>query len=51
MYFNNGAKWIRADFHLHTKADQKWFNYAGEEHSFVKNYVQKLKEEKIEIAY
>jgi hypothetical protein len=27
--FPNGAKWVRADFHLHTKADRE-FDYPGE---------------------
>ncbi len=28
--FQNGATWLRADFHLHTKADGE-FSYTGEE--------------------
>jgi len=28
--FQNGSVWLRADFHLHTKAD-KDFTYKGEE--------------------
>ena len=41
--FKNGATWIKADFHLHTKADKE-FAYSGEENSFVKDYVQALKD-------
>nr|WP_227662544.1 hypothetical protein [Listeria monocytogenes] len=44
--FERGTEWIRADFHLHTKADKE-FKYSGEDNSFVSEYVQKLKEEKI----
>lgn len=36
-----GADWVRADFHLHTKADKE-FNYGGEPNDFVKSYVAAL---------
>lgn len=49
MNFEIGAKYIRADFHLHTKSDKE-FIYTGEENDFVKKYVQKLKDEKIQLA-
>ncbi|MEZ4528476.1 MAG: hypothetical protein R2941_21390 [Desulfobacterales bacterium] len=39
--FKNGSTWIRADFHLHTKADRE-FVYSGEENSFVREYVAAL---------
>ena len=32
--FQNGARWLRADFHLHTKADKE-FKYTGAESDFV----------------
>jgi len=47
--FKNGSSWIRADFHLHTKADKE-FIYSGEENSFISLYVDKLKEQKIRLA-
>jgi len=47
--FENGSTWLRADFHLHTKADNE-FVYNGEENSFVTNYIDKLEEQKIRIA-
>jgi len=47
--FKNGSTWIRADFHLHTKADKE-FVYKGEESFFVSEYVNKLSQEKIGIA-
>ena len=37
-----GSTWVRADFHLHTKADKE-FKYTGEENSFVIQYVAALK--------
>ncbi|WP_194768801.1 TrlF family AAA-like ATPase [Tamlana sp. I1] len=47
--FKNGSTWLRADFHLHTKADKE-FVYRGEENSFVSEYVKKLSQENIGIA-
>jgi len=47
--FKNGSAWLRADFHLHTKADKE-FVYRGEDNSFVTDYVNQLSKEKIGIA-
>ena len=47
--FENGSTWLRADFHLHTKADKE-FEYNDDDNSFVTNYVAKLEEQKIRIA-
>ncbi|MCF6183818.1 MAG: hypothetical protein L3J56_04170 [Bacteroidales bacterium] len=47
--FENGSSWLRADFHLHTKADKE-FVYDGEENSFVSSYVEKLDEQQIKVA-
>jgi len=44
--FKNGATWLRADFHLHTKADKE-FSYSGNENDFCRLYVEKLKEQNI----
>ncbi len=49
MDFITGAEWIRADFHLHTKSDTQ-FDYQDAENDFVQKYVQKLKDEKIQLA-
>ena len=40
--FAYGSSWIKADFHLHTKADNE-FEYAGEKNSFISDYVSGLK--------
>ncbi len=40
--FTHGSAWVRADFHLHTRADKE-FQYAGEENRFVAEYVEGLK--------
>lgn len=47
--FKNGSIWLRADFHLHTKADKE-FVYRGEDNFFVSDYVNKLSQEKIGIG-
>lgn len=41
-FFPNGSAWVRADFHLHTKADKE-FVYPGEQNAFVATYVAALK--------
>lgn len=47
--FENGATWIRADFHLHTKADKE-FLYTGIENDFCRLYIEKLKEQNINVG-
>ncbi|MBN1186507.1 MAG: hypothetical protein JXB49_29800 [Bacteroidales bacterium] len=47
--FTYGSIWLKADFHLHTRAD-KQFSYTGEDNSFLNNYVEKLKQESINIG-
>ncbi|HCB4242112.1 TPA: AAA family ATPase, partial [Listeria monocytogenes] len=44
--FKCGTEWIRADFHLHTKADKE-FSYSGDDDRFISDYVDKLKKESI----
>lgn len=47
--FRYGSTWLRADFHLHTKADKE-FIYTGQENDFVKLYVDKLIEQNIGVG-
>ena len=47
--FVYGSAWLRADFHLHTKADKE-FTYEGEENLFVTRFVEKLKQANIGIG-
>ena len=47
--FSQGSIWIRADFHLHTRADRE-FNYTGEDNFYYSNYIQALKEAEIGIG-
>jgi chromosome segregation protein len=39
--FEHGAQWVRADFHLHTRADKE-FRYVGESNRFVSSYIDAL---------
>lgn len=48
-FFNNGMKWLRADFHLHTKADKE-FKYSGIESEFNGHYIDRLVAEGISIG-
>ena len=47
--FINGATWLRADFHLHTKADKE-FKYSDDENQYYKKYIEALKEKDIYIG-
>lgn len=47
--FINGSTWLRADFHLHTKAD-KAFVYSGLDNDFVKLYVEQIVAQNIGIG-
>ena len=47
--FQNGTTWLRADFHLHTKADKE-FPYSSDENDFTRAYVDKLVEKDIRVG-
>lgn len=47
--FKNGATWLRADFHLHTKSDKE-FDYKGDDNDFCRLYVEQLKQQNIGIG-
>jgi len=47
--FKHGSTWLRADFHLHTRADKE-FTYKGEDNSYVTEYVTGLKAADIQIG-
>ncbi len=47
--FENGSTWLRADFHLHTNADNE-FTYDGDSEFYISHYVNKLHQESISIA-
>lgn len=48
--FENGATWLRADFHLHTKADNEFDKNGFNENDFCRLYIEKLKEQNINIG-
>ena len=54
--FERGAEWVRADFHLHTIKDPGQSRaafraeYARRENDFAKDWIAKLKSEKIRVA-
>ena len=47
--FQNGATWLRADFHLHTKTDRS-FIYSGDENYYFSTYVDALASADIRIG-
>lgn len=49
LLFENGATWLRADFHLHTIKDKE-FKFDGNPNDFFNQYVERLQVEKINIG-
>lgn len=47
--FKNGSAWMRADFHLHTKADRE-FSYKSKDSEFNSAYIEALKKADIRIG-
>lgn len=47
--FENGATWVRADFHLHTRADNA-FVYKDDTNFFATKYIEQLKKEEIQVG-
>ncbi len=47
--FERGSTWLRADFHLHTKADRE-FHYSGDEDYYFSDYVERLKDTEIRVG-
>lgn len=47
--FSEGSQWVRADFHLHTKADKE-FIFSGKENEFVSQYIEALKNSDIRLG-
>ena len=48
-YFEHGSRWVRADFHLHTRQDRE-FRDTGSELDFVARYVAALKSADIRVG-
>ncbi|PHX28771.1 TrlF family AAA-like ATPase [Pseudomonas amygdali] len=49
VVFAEGAQWIRADFHLHTRADRE-FKYTGDDNFYHSNYVDALEKASIRLG-
>ena len=49
VVFAEGAQWIRADFHLHTRADRE-FKYAGDDNFYNSHYVDALEKANIRLG-
>ncbi|WP_238944719.1 TrlF family AAA-like ATPase [Allofranklinella schreckenbergeri] len=49
IVFEQGAQWIRADFHLHTRADRE-FKYTGDDNFYSSNYVGALEQADIRLG-
>ncbi|OGG99947.1 MAG: histidinol-phosphatase [Candidatus Lambdaproteobacteria bacterium RIFOXYD1_FULL_56_27] len=47
--FQNGATWLRADFHLHTRADKE-FVYEGDSDYYASQFVEALKQQGIKLG-
>ncbi|MGR3317610.1 MAG: TrlF family AAA-like ATPase [Candidatus Anammoxibacter sp.] len=47
--FKNGSIWLKADFHLHTEADNE-FIYDGDKNQFVRDYINQLVSENVGIG-
>jgi len=47
--FKHGSEWVRADFHLHTKADKE-FVFSGEDNTFISEYIQHLESAHIRLG-
>ena len=47
--FAHGAQWVRADFHLHTRADGE-FKYIGDDNFYNSNYVNALEKAGIQLG-
>ncbi len=48
-FFAHGSRWVRADFHLHTRQDKE-FRDTGPENDFVTRYVAALRQASIQVG-
>lgn len=49
-FFKNGSRWLRADFHLHTKSDAEFQRFNGTDSEFTSQYVAQLKRQGIGVG-
>ena len=48
-FFDRGGQWVRADFHMHTRADRE-FKYTGDDSYYYSNYVEALEKAGIRLG-
>jgi chromosome segregation protein len=48
-FFEHGSRWIRADFHLHTRSDKEFKDNGGEQ-DFVARYIEALRNADIRVG-
>ena len=48
--FQNGSTWLRADFHLHTKADKEFAPFEGTDGEFITAYIEQLKNKEVGVG-
>ncbi|MBQ8111900.1 MAG: histidinol-phosphatase, partial [Kiritimatiellae bacterium] len=49
-FFKNGSRWLRADFHLHTKSDTEFQRFNGTDSEFTSQYIAQLKRQDIGVG-
>lgn len=49
-FFKNGSRWLRADFHLHTKSDTEFLRFNGTDSEFSSQYIAQLKRQGIGVG-
>lgn len=49
-FFKNGSRWLRADFHLHTKSDSEFLKFNGTDAEFVEQYITQMKHQAIGVG-
>lgn len=49
-FFKNGSRWLRADFHLHTKSDAEFLRFNGTDSEFTSQYIAQLQRQGIGIG-
>lgn len=49
-FFKNGSRWLRADFHLHTKSDTEFQRFNGTDTEFTSQYIAQLKRQGIGVG-
>lgn len=49
-FFKNGSRWLRADFHLHTKSDTEFQRFNGTDAEFTSQYITQLKRQGIGVG-